>query len=58
MNVDWIELGANPFDTTLPTEIGRLGAIRSFFMFNTGLKGTIPTEILLMTNLGKLIWSW
>jgi hypothetical protein len=53
MNVDLIEWGANPFDTTLPTEIGCLGAIRDFCMFNMGLKGTIPTEILLMTNLGK-----
>jgi hypothetical protein len=53
MNVDSIEWGFNPFDTTLPTEIGHLGAIRVFAMNNMGLKGTIPTEIGLMTDLGK-----
>ena len=58
MNVDLIEWGANPFDTTLPTEIGRLGAIRDFCMFNMGLKGTIPTEIGLMTDLGKYNMIW
>jgi hypothetical protein len=45
--------GENNFDTTLPTEIGRLGTLQKFWMFNMGMKGTIPTEIGLMTDLGK-----
>jgi hypothetical protein len=58
MNVDEINWAFNMFDTTLPTEVGRLGAIRNFWMSNMGLKGTIPTEIGLMTDLGKhnMIW--
>eukprot|EP00978_Attheya_sp_CCMP212_P025481 scaffold82038_cov74-Attheya_sp.AAC.2 len=47
----WTDWGANPFDTTLPTEIGRLGSIQFFWMNSMGLKGTIPTEIGLMTDL-------
>ena len=43
----------NRFDTTLPTEVGQLHKLREFWMFNMGVKGTIPTEIGMMTDLGK-----
>jgi hypothetical protein len=52
MNVETMEWAMNLFDTTLPTEIGRFGALRNLWMNNMGLKGTIPTEIGLMTDLG------
>jgi hypothetical protein len=58
MNVDSIDWVFNNFDTTLPTEVGRLDAIRVFWMDNMGLKGTIPTEIGLMTDLGKYNMIW
>eukprot|EP00978_Attheya_sp_CCMP212_P007778 scaffold18109_cov54-Attheya_sp.AAC.5 len=41
----------NKFDTTLPTEVGQLEKVREFWMFNMGVKGTIPTEIGMMTDL-------
>jgi hypothetical protein len=47
-------LARNKLQGPLPTEIGKLSQLLVLYLFESGVSGTSPTEIVLMTSLTRL----
>ena len=54
-NIAQVELGANHFTGSIPTEYGLLGNLTQLGVdFNIGITGTVPTELMECDNLSLL----